>query len=40
LCERRHLPIGELLDSLIAEVLRFSNGVQADDITLVIARSH
>jgi sigma-B regulation protein RsbU (phosphoserine phosphatase) len=36
----RHLPIGELLDSVIADVLKFSNGVQADDITLVVARCH
>jgi sigma-B regulation protein RsbU (phosphoserine phosphatase) len=36
----RHLPIDELLDSVIAGVLKFSNGVQADDITLVVARCH
>lgn len=34
----RHLPIDQLMDSVIAEVLKFSNGVQADDITLVVAR--
>jgi serine phosphatase RsbU (regulator of sigma subunit) len=34
----RHLPIDQLMDSLIVEVLKFSNGVQADDITLVVAR--
>jgi serine phosphatase RsbU (regulator of sigma subunit) len=31
-------PVSEIMDAVIAAVLKFSGGVQADDITLVIAR--
>jgi serine phosphatase RsbU (regulator of sigma subunit) len=31
-------PIAEMMDGVIAAVLKFSDGVQADDITLVVAR--
>jgi len=34
----RHLPVPDLLDAIVKTVQEFSGGVQADDITLVVAR--
>jgi hypothetical protein len=31
-------PVSEMMDAVIAAVLKFSGGVQADDIKLVVAR--
>jgi serine phosphatase RsbU (regulator of sigma subunit) len=33
-----HLPVSTLLETIVATVQKFSDGEQADDITLVIAR--
>ncbi len=38
LCLQRHLPVSDLLKTIVATVQKFSDGEQADDITLVIAR--
>ena len=35
---QRHLPVPSLLETIVATVQRFSDGEQADDITLVLAR--
>jgi serine phosphatase RsbU (regulator of sigma subunit) len=35
---QRHLPVSTLLEAIVATVQKFSDGEQADDITLVIAR--
>jgi serine phosphatase RsbU (regulator of sigma subunit) len=35
---QRHLPVPALLETIVATVQRFSEGEQADDITLVLAR--
>jgi serine phosphatase RsbU (regulator of sigma subunit) len=35
---QRHLPVTSLLETIVAAVLKFSDGEQADDITLVVAR--
>jgi serine phosphatase RsbU (regulator of sigma subunit) len=35
---QRHLPVSTLLKTIVATVQKFSDGEQADDITLVIAR--
>jgi serine phosphatase RsbU (regulator of sigma subunit) len=35
---QRHLPVSDLLKTIVATVQKFSDGEQADDITLVIAR--
>jgi len=35
---QRHLPVPSLLETIVATVQKFSDGEQADDITLVLAR--
>ena len=35
---QRHLPVPSLLETIVAAVQKFSDGEQADDITLVLAR--
>ena len=35
---QRHLPVPALLETIIQTVQKFSEGEQADDITLVVAR--
>ena len=35
---QRHLPVPSLLEAIVAAVQKFSDGEQADDITLVLAR--
>jgi serine phosphatase RsbU (regulator of sigma subunit) len=35
---QRHLPVPTLLKTIVATVQKFSEGEQADDITLVLAR--
>jgi sigma-B regulation protein RsbU (phosphoserine phosphatase) len=35
---QRHLPVPSLLETIVATVQKFSDGEQADDITLVVAR--
>jgi serine phosphatase RsbU (regulator of sigma subunit) len=35
---QRHLPVSTLLETIVATVQKFSDGEQADDITLVLAR--
>jgi len=38
LANQRHLPAGELLQGVISAVRQFSDGIQQDDITMVVAR--
>jgi serine phosphatase RsbU (regulator of sigma subunit) len=35
---QRHLPVRSLLETIVANVKKFSTGEQSDDITLVVAR--
>ena len=34
----RERPVGELLDAIVSDAVRFSGKVQEDDLTLIVAR--